>query len=73
MSVNPYDYEDTCTCSARSPGECGCGGYVDRGQVRAWQQGYDAARADLAKAWEEGRCAAARGQKNNPYVEESDA
>ena len=23
----------------------------------------------LAKAWEEGRCAAARGQKNNPYID----
>ena len=44
---NPYDREDTCRCHAWSRGECGCGGFVDLGQVRAWQQGYDAAVADL--------------------------
>ena len=27
------------------------------------------AEARAAKAWEEGRCAAARGQKNNPYID----
>jgi hypothetical protein len=45
VTVNPYDREDTCRCSAWSEGECGCGGYVDLGKVRAWQQGFDAALA----------------------------
>jgi len=45
---NPYDREDTCRCNAWSENECGCGGYVDLGKVRAWQRGYDAARAEQA-------------------------
>lgn len=44
---NPYDHEDTCRCSAWSESECGCGGYVDMGKLRAWQAGYDAAVCDL--------------------------
>lgn len=43
---NPYDHEDTCTCSAWSEGECACGGYVDRSMVRAWRRGYEAAVSD---------------------------
>lgn len=27
------------------------------------------ARDLAAQAWEEGRCAAARGQRNNPYID----
>ena len=44
---NPYDREDTCRCHAWSEGECGCGGFVDSGKVRAWDAGYAAAIRDL--------------------------
>jgi hypothetical protein len=55
-TVNPYDVEDTCTCSAWSANECACDGFVDGAQVRAWDEGYragtakvEALRAELAR------------------------
>lgn len=35
---NPYDEPEGCTCGA-----------VDPGLVRAWQEGYDAAKAEVSE------------------------